>query len=154
MPFHYHRRHRETFLAHLPIALWLLAHLSSPSLAMSPSGAGNIVSSNTSASWEFPPPHRPQNLLFWHQALGRHTLNTSSVTGQPQTPAGCGRLGGCGGLSKETICRKGLVQEPVRSPRDSEGPHHTQAIREGGSVEGKNCLISPFSGSWGPQMLP
>lgn len=125
-------------------APWILAH----HISLLGSDTRSVVMSHTSISRSFPPTYVPQNLLFWHQPLRRHTLNTSLVNGKPQTPADCGRLGGCGGLSKETIRRKHSVLGANLEPQGFRGStSHT--CREGReNVEGKNCLISPSSGSW------
>lgn len=132
-------------------APWILAHL----FSLLGSDTRSVVMSHTSVSWSFPPTYVPQNLLFWHQPLERHILNTSLVNGQPQTPADWGRLGGCGGLSKESIRRKPSVSGANLEPEGFRGStsHTCRQGRE--KVEGKNCLISqPLFRKLDPQILP
>lgn len=96
-----------TSLPSCPFALWILARLSSPSLApgsLRGRKHSYLIHSSRGNSLRHTCPR-----TFYFGT--RHWGDTSLVNGQPQTRADCGRWGECG--SKETIYRKCLVWEPV-----------------------------------------
>ena len=125
----------------------------SPSL-MSPFRAGSIVVSHTSTVWEFPLTHVPQNILFWCQVLGRCIINIPLGNRHPQTLAACGRLGGGGGLSKETDSGTLAAWEPAWSLMDSESHSSRMLLRKEEGLRGTTVSSAPLPQVRPPQMLP
>lgn len=107
-------------LAHLPLRP--TANGSSPlSLARLPlRGMTHSYLTCHSAAWGFPHAHAPQNLLFWHQALGKHiTLLEEMAIPRLQ-------LTGKGGEDVGIRAKK-----PEPGAMDSEGASHTRCLGRG-----------------------
>lgn len=92
---------------------------------------------------------RAQNILFWCQVLGRCIINISLGNRHPQTLAACGRLGGGGGLSKETDSGTLAAWEPAWSLMDSESHSSRMLLRKEEGLRGTTVSSAPL-----PQVRP
>lgn len=115
--------HLEPFFTHLLLCPWILAHLSSPFLAHGPLGGKDHSYLAHQHFVGIPSDTRAPEPFILAPATGEtHTKYFFSEWATPDS--GCGRSGGCGGLSKKKkkpICRKRSVLRASLEPQGFRG---------------------------------